>query len=161
MMKCERQQTSSCHGRVDNVIQITAKTTYTKSTMVLEGHQSTNTHMKMLFRVCCLNKQGYFYKVILLVIISAYLFFSWIGKHNVILKFLVLLALSTHWLTPFSLPKKMKEKKNTRKNKAKPQNYVNPNNSLGERTAEMGTSEHHYFSVVKSSREYFASVRWV
>lgn len=42
VMKCERQQASSCYG-VGNVIQTTAKTTYTKSTMVLEGHQSTNT----------------------------------------------------------------------------------------------------------------------
>lgn len=121
VMKCERQQASSCHGKVGNVIQITAKTTYTKYTMVLEGHQTTNTHMKMLFGVRCINEEGCFYKVILLVIISAYLFFSWIAKHNVILRFLTLLALSTRRLPPSPSPKNGKK---TKQNKPKNQNQT-------------------------------------
>lgn len=120
--------------------------------MLLEGHWSANIHMKMLFSVCCLNNQGHFCKVILLVIICACLFLSWMAEHNVFLKFWIILALLIHWLSPFPLTPKW----GTPPKKS----YVNPNISLGERTGERGISEHYYVSVAKSFRLYFALIRW-
>lgn len=90
VMKCERQQVSSCHHRVSNVIQMTAKTTYNMQGLLCfwKDPKVQNTHMKMLFSVCCLNKQGHIYKVTRqLVIIRACLFFSWMSEHDVFLKF--------------------------------------------------------------------------
>lgn len=54
-----------------------------KSTVLLEGLQSTNIHMKMLFIVCFLNKQGHFFKVILVVIRSDFQRF-FVGELNIL-----------------------------------------------------------------------------